>query len=90
MGNRVRKRSAAVTLVLAGNATLSGCGSPVEQRDAYATQAAWRMRRSRPCSSSTPMARARGIRPAPHRPPGGEGFVYQSVRRCPPSTAATR
>jgi hypothetical protein len=40
MGNRVRKRSAAVTLVLAGSATLSGCGSPVEQRDAYATQAA--------------------------------------------------
>jgi hypothetical protein len=26
--------------VLAGSATLSGCGSPVEQRDAYATQAA--------------------------------------------------
>jgi hypothetical protein len=40
MGDRVRKRSAAVTLVLAGSATLSGCGSPVEQRDAYATQAA--------------------------------------------------
>jgi hypothetical protein len=35
MGDRVRKRSAAVTLVLAGSATLSGCGSPVEQRDAY-------------------------------------------------------
>ena len=40
MGDRVRKRSAAVTLVLAGSATLSGCGSPVEQRDAYASQAA--------------------------------------------------
>jgi hypothetical protein len=33
---RVRKRSAAITLVLAGSATLAGCGSPVEQRDAYA------------------------------------------------------
>jgi hypothetical protein len=32
---RVRKRSAAITLVLAGGATLGGCGSPVEQRDAY-------------------------------------------------------
>jgi hypothetical protein len=40
MGDRVRKRSAAVTLVLAGSTTLSGCGSPVEQRDAYATEAA--------------------------------------------------
>lgn len=40
MGHRVRKRSAAVTLVLAGSATLCGCGSPVEQRDAYASQAA--------------------------------------------------
>jgi hypothetical protein len=30
-----RKRSAAITLVLAGGATLGGCGSPVEQRDAY-------------------------------------------------------
>lgn len=35
-----RKRSAAITLVLAGSATLGGCGSPVEQRDAYASQAA--------------------------------------------------
>jgi len=35
MGGRVRKRSAAITLVLAGSATLGGCGSPVEQRDAY-------------------------------------------------------
>ena len=33
---RVRKRSAAISLVLAGSATLAGCGSPVEQRDAYA------------------------------------------------------
>ena len=32
-----RKRSAAITLVLAGGATLGGCGSPVEQRDAYAS-----------------------------------------------------
>jgi hypothetical protein len=33
---RARKRSAAVNLVLAGTtATLVGCGSPVEQRDAY-------------------------------------------------------
>jgi hypothetical protein len=32
-----RKRSAAITLVLAGSATLAGCGSPVEQRDAYAS-----------------------------------------------------
>ena len=37
---RARKRSAAITLVLAGSATLSGCGSPVEQRDAYSNQAA--------------------------------------------------
>jgi hypothetical protein len=37
---RARKRSAAITLVLASSATLSGCGSPVEQRDAYATQGA--------------------------------------------------
>ena len=35
MGDRIRKRSAAVTLVLAGSTALSGCGSPVEQRDAY-------------------------------------------------------
>ena len=35
MRGRVRKRSAAITLVLAGGATLGGCGSPVEQRDAY-------------------------------------------------------
>lgn len=35
MRERVRKRSAAITLVLAGSATLGGCGSPVEQRDAY-------------------------------------------------------
>jgi hypothetical protein len=34
---RGRKRSAAITLVLAGGATLGGCGSPVEQRDAYAS-----------------------------------------------------
>ena len=40
MRARGRKRSAAITLVLAGSATLSGCGSPVEQRDAYASQAA--------------------------------------------------
>jgi uncharacterized protein YgiB involved in biofilm formation len=32
-----RKRSAAITLVLAGSASLAGCGSPVEQRDAYAS-----------------------------------------------------
>lgn len=37
MGGRVRKRSAAITLVLAGSAALGGCGSPVEQRDAYAS-----------------------------------------------------
>ena len=35
---RARKRSAAITLVLAGSATLAGCGSPVEQRDAYSNQ----------------------------------------------------
>ena len=40
MRARVRKRSAAITLVLAGSATLGGCGSPVEQRDAYASQEA--------------------------------------------------
>jgi len=39
MRARVRKRSAAITLVLAGSATLGGCGSPVEQRDAYASMA---------------------------------------------------
>jgi len=38
MRRRVRKRSAAITLVLAGSATLAGCGSPVEQRDAYANR----------------------------------------------------
>jgi hypothetical protein len=32
---RARKRSAAITLVLAGSAGLGGCGSPVEQQDAY-------------------------------------------------------
>jgi len=32
-----RKRSAAITLVLAGSASLGGCGAPVEQRDAYAS-----------------------------------------------------
>ena len=37
MRARVRKRSAAITLVLAGGATLGGCGSPVEQRDAYSS-----------------------------------------------------
>ena len=37
MRARVRKRSAAITLVLAGSTTLGGCGSPVEQRDAYAS-----------------------------------------------------
>ena len=31
-----RKRSTAITLVLAGS-TLAGCGGPVEQRDAYAS-----------------------------------------------------
>jgi hypothetical protein len=40
MRQRARKRSGAITLVLAGSATVAGCGSPVEQRDAYATQAA--------------------------------------------------
>jgi len=37
MRGHVRKRSAAITLVLAGSATLGGCGSPVEQRDAYSS-----------------------------------------------------
>ena len=37
MRSRARKRSAAITLVLAGGASLGGCGSPVEQRDAYAS-----------------------------------------------------
>jgi hypothetical protein len=40
MRNRGRKRSATITLVLAGSASLAGCGSPVEQRDAYSSQAA--------------------------------------------------
>ena len=35
MRGRARKRSAAITLVLAGSAVLSGCGKPAEQRDAY-------------------------------------------------------
>lgn len=40
MGGRTqRKRSQAITLVLAGSATLAGCSSPVEQRDAYASLA---------------------------------------------------
>jgi hypothetical protein len=38
MRARGRKRSAAITLVIAGSAALGGCGSPVEQRDAYASQ----------------------------------------------------
>ena len=33
-----RKRSSTITLVLAGSASLAGCGSPVEQRDAYSNQ----------------------------------------------------
>ena len=37
MRQGARKRSAAITLVLAGSATLGGCGSPVEQRDAYSS-----------------------------------------------------
>ncbi|HUN67633.1 MAG TPA: hypothetical protein VMU46_02470 [Burkholderiales bacterium] len=37
MRRQGRKRSAAITLVLAGSATLGGCGSPTEQRDAYAS-----------------------------------------------------
>ena len=37
MRERARKRSTAITLVLAGSATLGGCGSPVEQRDAYSS-----------------------------------------------------
>jgi len=40
MGNRARRRrSSAITLVLAGSATLVGCDAPVEQRDAYASVA---------------------------------------------------
>ena len=35
-GEKQRKRSAAITLVLAGS-TLAGCSGPVEQRDAYAS-----------------------------------------------------
>ncbi len=34
---RRRKRSTTISLVLAGSATLAGCGAPVEQRDAYAS-----------------------------------------------------
>lgn len=36
MARMQRKRSVAITLVLAGS-TLAGCGGPVEQRDAYAS-----------------------------------------------------
>lgn len=39
MQQRMRKRSRAITLVLAGSAALAGCESPVEQRDAYASLA---------------------------------------------------
>ncbi len=35
MRRQGRKRSAAITLVLAGSAVLGGCGKPTEQRDAY-------------------------------------------------------
>ena len=35
-GGKQRKRSAAITLVLAGS-TLAGCSGPAEQRDAYAS-----------------------------------------------------
>jgi hypothetical protein len=35
-GGKQRKRSAAITLVLAGS-TLAGCSGPVEQRDAYSS-----------------------------------------------------
>ena len=36
MGSRGRRRrSTAITLVLAGSASFAGCGGPVEQRDAY-------------------------------------------------------
>ena len=37
MRGHVRKRSAAITLVLAGSAVLGGCGKPAEQRDAYSS-----------------------------------------------------
>lgn len=40
MRDRGRKRSATISLVLAGSASLAGCGSPVEQRDAYSSQQA--------------------------------------------------
>ena len=35
MRHRIRKRSRAITLVLAGSAALAGCEAPLEQRDAY-------------------------------------------------------
>jgi len=35
MAHRIRKRSTAITLVLAGS--LSGCGEPIPQQDAYRT-----------------------------------------------------
>jgi hypothetical protein len=38
MRSGTRKRSATITLVLAGSAALGGCGSPAEQRDAYASR----------------------------------------------------
>jgi hypothetical protein len=38
MRRQGRKRSAAISLVLAGSAALGGCGSPTEQRDAYASR----------------------------------------------------
>ena len=37
MRQSARRRSAAITLVLAGGTGLAGCGSPVEQRDAYSS-----------------------------------------------------
>lgn len=39
MRHRTRKRSRAITLVLAGSAALAGCEAPLEQRDAYASLA---------------------------------------------------
>jgi len=39
MRHRTRKRSRAITLVLAGSAALAGCDAPLEQRDAYASLA---------------------------------------------------
>ena len=93
---RARKRSAAITLVLAGSAGLGGCGSPVEQRDAYASQAAcvrdWGnaakcqpVRDNRYASSYYYGPTYYGNRYSDGRPkPSRRAMISRSVSRVPP------